>query len=352
MFKSKNIKFLLLALVVTLILSLVLIGCSGNEEEQSSSSVNSTSSEKDSKSTNEVNENEDYVMVAYCTSIPYWLDGQRGLQAAAKELGVKASFTGPVEFDAQAQARVVEELVAKGVDGIILSPADPDVLAAPAEKAMAAGIPVVMVISDVNSDKASFGFLGGNNYNVGVTGGTYAAEKLINKKGKVGILTMPGVSVHEQRKQGYVETFEQYPDIEVVSVADTSGDPTVGLEKAAAIIQSNPDLKLLIGTDSVGGAAAARAVVEAGKEGEIDIIGMDRDQDLLSYIKEGVVTATIASKSFSTKWMALHYLYWINHNKMHDAEDWNKAGINPVPLVTDTGNMVIDGENVDLFIKK
>ena len=212
------------------------------------------------------------------------------------------------------------------------------------------GIPVVTVISGINDSSAYYGELGGSNYNVGVTGANYVAN-LIDKKGTVGILTIPGVPVHDQRSTGYVETFKKFPNIKILPLVNTDADPNKGQERAAALIQANPDLKALIGTDSVGGAAAARAVKEAGKVGEIIVLGMDRDADLLGYIKEGTVTATVASKSFSTKYMAMHYIYWILNNSIKDVSDWKAAGINPIPPVTDTGNMIIDSGNVDIFIK-
>ena len=297
---------------------------------------------------------EEYVFVAYVTSIPYWKDGLRGWDSAGEQLGVKTSFVGPVEFDAQAQARVINECIAKKVAGILISPADPNVIIEACERAMKAGIPVVLANCVVNSEDAYYAFLGSDNYNVGVVGGIKAAE-ILNGKGKVAILTMPGVLVHEQRKTGYLETFAKYPDIEVVAIADTKADPSVGLEKAAGIIQANPDLGLIVGTDSVGGAAAARAVLEAGKKGEIHIIGMDRDVDILNFIKDGTVDASLASESFITKFMALHYLYWIKHDMMKPVTantSWRDANVPPVPRVTDTGTMVIDKNNVDLFLNQ
>lgn len=297
---------------------------------------------------------EEYVFVAYVTSIPYWKDGLRGWNAAGEQLGVKTSFAGPVEFDAQAQARVISECVAKKVAGILVSPADPNVIVEACERAMKAGIPVVLSNCVVNSEDAYYAFLGSDNYNVGVVGGTKAAE-ILNGKGKVAILTMPGVLVHEERKTGYLETFAKYPGIEVVAIADTKADPSVGLEKAAGIIQANPDLDLIVGTDSVGGASAARAVLEAGKKGKIHIIGMDRDVDILNFIKDGTVDASLASESFITKFMALHYLYWIKHDMMKPVTantSWRDANVPPVPRVTDTGTMVIDKNNVDLFLNQ
>jgi ribose transport system substrate-binding protein len=291
--------------------------------------------------------------VTYYTSVPYWNDGLRGLEAAAAQLGIDfdrtKNFYGPADGNGMEQARIIDELVAKGVKGIIVSPADGDAILGACKNAMANGIPVISVISGMNDETAYFGELGGSNYNVGVTGGHYVAE-LMGESGKVGILTIPGVPVHDQRSTGYVETFALYPNIEVLPLVDTDADPAKGQERAAALIQANPDLKALIGTDSVGGAAAARAVREAGKVGEIFVLGMDRDEDLLGFIKEGTVTATVASKSFSTKFMAMHYMYWILNDMMKDVSDWKAAGINPIPRVTDTGNMIIDANNVDIFL--
>jgi ribose transport system substrate-binding protein len=294
--------------------------------------------------------------VSYYTTVPYWNDGLRGLEAAAQDLGLEfdrtKNFYGPTDGNGADQARIIDELVAKGVKGIILSPVDGDSVLGACENAMANGIPVITVISGMNDVSTYYGELGASNFNVGVTGGTYAAN-LIDEKGKVGILTIPGVPVHDQRAQGYVDTFAKYPGIEVLPLVNTDADPAKGQDRAAALIQANPDLKVLIGTDSVGGAAAARAVKEAGKVGEIVVIGMDRDQDLLGYIKEGTVTASVASKSFSTKYLAMHYMYWILTDAMEDIGlgVTNVANsIPPIPLVTDTGTMVIDSSNVDLFL--
>jgi len=297
-----------------------------------------------------------YALVVYVVGEPYWNDEFAGCEAAAALLGVECKLYGPTGIDSQEQASIVDQLVASGIDGIILSPFDPDVLAGPAERAMAAGIPVVTVISDINSPRGTgtYGWLGGVNYGVGVVGGTYIAENLckdIDPCG-VGILTMTSVTVHEQRKAGYVETLAQYPNIKVVEIADTRSDPNIGLQKAAEMIQKYPELKVLVGTDSVGGAAASRAVTEAGKVGEIKIIGMDRNADLLQAIKDGTVTATIASKSFTTEFMALHYVYWLKNNFMGTYLDWKAAGINPLPTITDTSNMVITQDNVDFFLPK
>ena len=80
---------------------------------------------------------------------------------------------------------------------------------------------------------------------------------------------------------------------------------------------------------------------------------MDRDPDLLGYIKDGVVTASVASRSFTTKYMAMYYMYWILNNSIEDIGEGvsnTSAGLDPIPFDTDTGNMLITADNVDLFL--
>ena len=103
------------------------------------------------------------MFVAYVTSIPFWTDPVAGFMAACEALGVKGTFTGPVEFDAAAQARTVEELIAKKPAGIVIFPADPDALSEPLKKAMEAGIPVICANSDVKDLSARYGYVGINN---------------------------------------------------------------------------------------------------------------------------------------------------------------------------------------------
>lgn len=299
---------------------------------------------------------EEYVFVAYVTSISFWTDPVAGFMAACDALGVKGTFTGPVEFDAAAQARTVEELIAKKPAGIVIFPADPDALSEPLKKAMEAGIPVICANSDVKDLSARYGYVGINNLEGGKLGGQIVIDLLTKKngapKGTVGIMTMPGVTVHEDRKNGYLEALKAYPDIKVVDIVNDKADPSVGVTVASALMQAHPDLDLIIGTDATSGASAARAVTEANKKGKVLIVAMDRDEDLLDYIADGTVSASLAQRNFLEEWLAVHYLYWLNHGALKALPDWKAANAPQIPPNTDTGAMVITKDNVDQFRHK
>jgi ribose transport system substrate-binding protein len=290
---------------------------------------------------------ETYVWLGAVTAIAFWLDGQEGFHAAGKALGVKTEFLGPVEYDAVAQLKILEELIARKPAGIMIFPADDQSLNEPLKRAMKNGIPVVVVNHDVNDPTARYGFVGPDNREVGRTGGKLAA-KMLNGKGKVAFMTTTNPA-HGIRVAGYKDVFAKYPDIKILAEVDEKSDPAYGLTVGTQLIQAHPDLDMIIGIDATAGAATARALKESGKAGKIKVGAMDRDDDMLPYIKDGTIEYTLAQNSVMEEWVALHYLYWLKHNSIPAFKDWRTANAPQCPWVTDTGVTVVTKENVDYF---
>jgi len=290
---------------------------------------------------------ETYVWLGAVTAIAFWLDGQEGFKAAGKALGVKTEFLGPVEYDAVAQLKILEELIARKPAGIMIFPADDQSLNEPLKRAMKNGIPVVVVNHDVNDPTARYGFVGPDNREVGRTGGKLAA-KMLNGKGKVAFMTTTNPA-HGIRVAGYKDVFAKYPDIKILAEVDEKSDPAYGLTVGTQLIQAHPDLDMIIGIDATAGAATARALKESGKAGKIKVGAMDRDDDMLPYIKDGTIEYTLAQNSVMEEWVALHYLYWLKHNSIPAFKDWRAANAPQCPWVTDTGVTVVTKENVDYF---
>src|SRR5512143_135105 len=288
---------------------------------------------------------ETYVWIGAVTAIAFWLDGQQGFQAACKALGVKGEYKGPVEYDAVAQLKVLEEEIARKPAGIMIFPADDQSLNEALKRAMAAGIPVIVVNHDVNDPTARYGFVGPDNYQVGRIGGKVALKYLGNK-GKVAFMTTTNPA-HGQRAQGYKDEFKAFPDIKIVAEVDEKSDPAYGLTVATQLLQAQPDLDMIIGVDATAGAATARALKETGKAGKIKVVAMDRDDDMLPYIKDGTILATMAQNSVLEEWIATYYLYWLKHNTVPAFPDWRAAGAPQVPGITDTGVTVVTKDNVD-----
>ncbi|MDQ0469932.1 substrate-binding domain-containing protein [Labrys wisconsinensis] len=290
----------------------------------------------------------DYVFLSIVTQVPFWVDHRAGLEAAAAALGVKTSFTGPLDFDTAGQARQLDELIARKPAGLLIFPGDAAALAPGIDRAVEAGIPVACIIGDVAGTKRA-AFLGISNYEAGRIGGEMLAEA-VGGKGKVLLGTFPAPSTLE-RVKGYKDVLaEKFPEIQVVDVVNDKADPSYAPTAYAQALQAHPDVVGIGGTDGDSGKGAALAVVEQGKVGAVKIVAMDRNTDMLPYIADGTIHGSVAQKSWLESYLAVHLLHWLNQNKIHIVADSAKAGINPLPDTISTGVMRVTKDNVSAFM--
>lgn len=292
-------------------------------------------------------EGHEYVFLSIVTQVPFWADHKIGLQDAAKVLNVRTTFTGPLDFDTAGQARQLDELVARKPAGLLIFPGDAAALASGINRAVDAGIPVAMVIGDVPESKRSV-HLGISNFEAGKIGGEMLAEA-IGGKGKVLLGTFPAPAVLE-RVEGYKAIFqEKYPEIIVADVVNDRADPSYAPTAYAQAIQAHPDVVGIGGTDGDSGKGAALAVKEAGKQGQIRIVAMDRNPDMLPFIEDGTIVGAVAQKSYVEAFVGVHLLHWLNTNSMKVVPDPKAAGVNPLPEKIVTGVMRVTKENVAQF---
>lgn len=290
-----------------------------------------------------------YVMIAAATGAPYWIDSKSGLYDKAKELGVKAIFTGPQTVDVNQQIDAVNRAIAQHVDGIIMVPMADSVTPA-INKALDAGIPVVCADADAPSSKR-YTFVGTGNYHAG-----YQVGELLGKglggKGEVALIYIPGADNLTQRLNGCKDALKKYPDISVVAIGNDQGSITEGQKVCRTIMQAHPDLRGFGCVDAGGGQGAAVAVKEAGKIGKVHIISMDRDEATLQFVEQGVIDSSVAQRTYTMSYTALQLVYNLRNGQIHMVKDWKKVGISPLPPLIDTGSFVITKDNVKEFYHK
>jgi ribose transport system substrate-binding protein len=190
--------------------------------------------------------------------------------------------------------------------------------------------------------------VGTGNTNAGRAGAEYLA-KIIGGKGKVALMTRPGQSNLEERLQGYREVLAKYPGIEVVQVADTQSDPVVAAQAAATLLQKFPDLVGIGCVEAAGGSGAATAVKEAGLSGKVKIISMDRGDDVIASIEEGIISASVAQQTALMPYYATQILYNLVNSKVELTTNNKAAGVAGIPQVVDTGSIIIDADNAKYF---
>ena len=295
-------------------------------------------------------ETAEYVYLAIVTQVPFWIDHRLALKDAGKRLGVKSTFTGPLDFDPAGQARQLDELVARRPAGLIIFPGDAATLSRGIDRAVDAGIPVATVIGDVPESKR-YVTLGIDGFSAGRVGGEMLA-RAIGGRGKVILGTFPAPNVLD-RVKGYKAVLkEKYPEIAVVDVVNDRADPSYAPTAYAQAIQAHPDVVGIGGTDGDSGKGAAIAAREAGLKGKVKIVAMDRNDDMLDFIEDGTIYGSVAQKSYTEMFIAVHLLHWLNTGAMKVLPDWKVAGVNPLPEKVLTGVMTITKDNVQQFRHK
>lgn len=294
---------------------------------------------------------EEYYMVTFVSGIEYWKGCFKGMEDAAKLLGVKTIYTGTPTVEVNQEATVLEQVIAKKPAGIAVTCVNPDGMKAPIAKAIAAGIPVVTFDAD-SPVSGRYCYLGTSNYNAGATAARYLG-KLIGGQGEVAVTTNIGQLNQEERKNGFIETLaKEYPNIKNVAVGNDMNDQTKAATNVAGFLQAHPELKGIFCTNALGGVGAGAALREAKAVGKVKVVSFDTDKGTLDLIKEGVISASMAQGTWNMGYWSMMFLYNVKHNLIKPVVGWKTKGINPLPGVVDTGTNVVTKDNLDSFYSK
>ena len=320
------------------VLAVIFVGCSKAPVETAAPAAAAEESTMDQL----------YIEVSALGNLDYFYDHKMGMEMVGEELGVRTEYVGPAEYDMNAMVSAFEQAIAKKPNGLVIVGFEPS-LNAIVDKAVEQGIPVVTVDADLPGSKR-LAFVGTGNFGAGEVGGHKMAS-LIGEKGKVAIMTKPGQSNLEERIAGYQKALAEYPGIEVVQIADTQSDPVVAAQAASALIIKYPDLAGLACVEGAGGSGAATAVREAGKAGEIKIVAMDRGNEVLEAIEEGIISASVAQQTALMPYYAVQILFNLNNSKVAITSDNASAGVLGIPSVVDTGAIIVDKSNYKYFMR-
>lgn len=294
-------------------------------------------------------EGETYCVIMSLGQLEFFDALKAGVSDAAKELGAKWYFAGPQEFVPDQIVQAIDQAVANGVTGIILH-GQTEETADAINNAIAKGVPVICVNTDIPSDRLSF--IGCNPYNAGVGMGEEMIKQLDGKKGS--IIISSALAVAQPSAVANLEgskTVLEEAGYKVIEVDDTP-DATVAATNIGAALQANPDVVGIIGQQAYTAVGAATAVREAGKTGEIVIVGRDRDAATLELIEKGEVAASYAQNSYVEGFIAMQWLHDYSHGDLKVINDYLGAGVNPLPTTVDSGSIVITKDNAKQFAEK
>ncbi len=239
-------------------------------------------------------ENVKIAILVKALGIGFFEAAAKGAEEAAKELGdVEIIYTGPTDTTAEGQIEVINSLVAQGVDAIAISANDPDAVAPALKKAMDRGITVISWDSGVAKEGRMMHLAPSSSALIGNTIIKLAADHLPDG-GEVAILSATSTSTNQNT---WIEEMNKvmgnYPGITVVGTVYGDDLADKSYREAQGLMQTYPNLKAIIAPTSVGIVAAAQAVTDAGKIGQVNVTGLGLPSEMAGHVKSG------ASQSFA-----------------------------------------------------
>ena len=202
----------------------------------------------------------DDIKIGFITKfpVPFFATMENAAKAyAAGHPGVEIIFgQGTSATDIEGQIALIESMVTKGVKGIAVTPVDPTV--APAlDKAIAAGVKVVLMDNNIPNWSGRTALATTNNYNAGKIAGEYLRSVLKNGD-KMGILEgVPGVPSLDDRVKGMLDGL-QGVDVKIVGRGATNCTEELGINVAEDLLTNDPDLKSIYAACGPPAAGAAR----------------------------------------------------------------------------------------------
>ena len=257
------------------------------------------------------------VVIPKGTTHEFWKSIHAGAIKAKQELEaagqpVKIIWKGPLkEDDRDEQIKVVENFIAREVDGMVLAPLDDKALVRPVETASNAKIPVVIIDSGLESDKYA-SFVATDNYVGGRMGGEHLGE-LLGGKGNVLMLRYAvGSASTTKREQGFLDAIkEKYPDIKVLSSDQYAGATRELAYTASQNLMSRYGAEvngIFCPNESVT-VSMTKAVRDLGKAGgEVKIVGFDTSVQSLRDLEAGDVQGLVVQNPIKMGYLGVKTL--------------------------------------------
>jgi ribose transport system substrate-binding protein len=207
----------------------------------------------------------------------------------AEELGDVELIAAEGVLDSAAQADQIETLIAQDPDALVVLPNEGEALTPVAQKATAAGIPVINVDREFSEPGAYRLLITGDNYGIGWQAGNYFADELKCEGNVVEIQGIAGISVTEQRSQGFRDAIKRRCQDGIKIVASQPADfvPDKGLSVMENILQAQDQIDAVYTHDDDMAEGVVAAIENAGREGDMFLTGAGGSQAAMDRIEQG-----------------------------------------------------------------
>jgi len=278
-------------------------------------------------------------LVAKAMDSEFWQSLRSSAQAAAAEHPeVKLTVLAPErEINIDQQVSIIDDQIVKKVDALIVAPTGASEILPVLNRANAAGIPVVIVDTDIPWP-SKISYVGTNNRLGGKLAGEHLA-KAMTEHGEVAVIRgLPGVATHEERVAGFREAIAQTPGIRCIAVQPANSERVLAMSVMENLLTTHPNLKGVFVTSDQMALGAIEAVSARRLEERVIVVGFDAVQEQVRAVQAGRHAAAVAQ-----------------HPEMmgrRSVEEAIKAvRREPVEKRVDTGTTVVTRTNASQFLR-
>jgi ribose transport system substrate-binding protein len=237
------------------------------------------------------------------TTDAFYITMRKGAEMAAKAVGCELLFQGAPEFNPTLQVPVLQAVIARQPDAILIAPTDKQQLIAPLQQAVDAGIPVITVDTFIDDGKYQNGtgpgdfplsYIATDNVLGGFLAGLALARQ-IGEKGKVYVSNVkPGISTTDQREEGFKAAMANFSGVTVLETQFNDNDANKAASQVQAVFARNGDLAGVFGANLFSAIGAADGVKALGKTGEIRVVAFDAPTRIVDDLKSGLIDLAVA----------------------------------------------------------
>lgn len=227
----------------------------------------------------------------------FWQSVHAGAAKAAREDGVEIIWNGPAtETDYNGQLQIVDAMINRGVDAIVLAPIDKKAMVSVVERATRQNIPVIIFDSGIDTD-VFVSQVATDNYQAG----QMAADRLsqiLGGKGKVFMVAVqPGAASTMAREQGFEDRVkEKYPGIEIVDKRFGMADFAKSLAVTENMLTAHPEAVGLFASNESSAVGAAQAL--KARQSKVRMVGFDWSPTLLDDLRGGLIDSLVVQHPF------------------------------------------------------
>ena len=273
-------------------------------------------------------------MLPKLVGIGYFNATQQGAEEAAAELKIRLTYDGPTEARTEDQIKIIDGWLAQGYDVVAVAPNDPEAISQTLRRATDAGAIVVTWDTDANPEKSGrTTFINqALNDKIGHALVDVMAEGILARGGDLsgpylivsGTPTAANQNVWMELMRERIA--DKYPEMELLEPLMPAEDQQRAQQMTADALNAHTHLKGIWGITSVSLPAAAKAVSDAGKAGQVYVTGLSLPNKMREHVKAGTVEKFILWNPVDLGYLTVHIANRINKGTL-------------VPGITDIGRL-------------